>query len=183
LEGAGVLFKALIAAWMRARSAIKSSRYAMSWTCQHSSCFICPRSKLQDAQFPKWPTHRKPYIELEELARRFYFLAVAESAAGAEKMEAYRPPNRPILGMGQGLESSPDPLGTTRRAVKPVLVALNAPNWLAHGGRLTAGCPAFSVITAPLAFRDDRAITRSPKCRAAGAIAPRPAHRRERGSG
>jgi len=85
--------------------------------------------------------------------------------------------------MGQGLESSPYPHRTTARARRPVLSALTAHNGFAHGGRLTAGCPAFSVITAPLPFRDDRAITRSPKCRAAGAIAPRPAHRRERGSG
>jgi hypothetical protein len=55
--------------------------------------------------------------------------------------------------MGQGLESSLYPLGTTWRAARPILVALIAHNWCAHGGRLTAGCPAFSVITAPLPLR------------------------------
>jgi hypothetical protein len=55
--------------------------------------------------------------------------------------------------MGQGLESSPYPRRTTARARRPVLAALIARNGCAHGGRLTAGCPAFSVITAPLALR------------------------------
>jgi hypothetical protein len=93
---------------------------------------------------------------------------------------AYRRPNSQHLGMGQGLESSLDPLGTTARAGRPVLVALSAHNWLAHGGRLTAGCPAFLAITTPLPFRDERPIRHSPKCRAACAIAHRHRHRARR---
>ena len=85
--------------------------------------------------------------------------------------------------MGQGLESSLYPLGTTARSGRPVLVALIAHNWLAHGGRLTAGCPAFLAITTPLPFRDERLIRHSPKCRAAGAIAHRHRHRRGGGFG
>ena len=84
-------------------------------------------------------------------------------------------------GMGQGLESSLYPPGTTARSARPVLVALIAHNWSAHGGRLTAGCPAFLAITTPLPFRDDRPIERSPKCGAACAIARR--HRLGRGGG
>src|ERR1022692_1485003 len=79
--------------------------------------------------------------------------------------------------MGRGLESSLYPPKTTARAARPVLIALIAHNWFAHGGRLTAGCPAFLAITTPLPFRDDRPIVRSPKCRAACAIAHR--HRLE----
>jgi hypothetical protein len=48
--------------------------------------------------------------------------------------------------MGQGLQSSPYPPQTTVRAERPVLVALIAQNWCAHGGLLTAGCPQFSPI-------------------------------------
>ena len=86
-----------------------------------------------------------------------------------------------VLGMGQGLESSLYPLATTARSGRPVLVAPIAHNWLAHGGRLTAGCPAFLAITTPLPFRDERLIRHSPKCRAACAIAHR--HRLWRGGG
>ena len=48
-------------------------------------------------------------------------------------------------GMGQGLESSPYLPRTTSRAEGPVLVGLIARNSCAHGGRLTAGCPAFRL--------------------------------------
>src|ERR1700731_3830790 len=78
-----------------------------------------------------------------------------------------------VEGMGQGLESSPYPPTTTARAERPVLTALIAQNWSAHGGRLTAGCPAFLAITTPLPFRDEHPSGRSPKCRAACAIAHR----------
>ena len=86
-----------------------------------------------------------------------------------------------VQGIGQGLESSLDPFQTTRRSGRPVLAAQSAHNGFARGGRLTAGCPAFLAITTPLPFRDDRPIVRSPKCRAACAIAHR--HRQRRGGG
>ncbi len=65
--------------------------------------------------------------------------------------------------MGQGLESSPYPTRTTAGAGRPVIIALTAHNWCAHGGLLTAGCPHFWL--SPLTtVRDDRPIRRSPKC-------------------
>src|ERR1700674_5178045 len=76
--------------------------------------------------------------------------------------------------MGQGLESSLYPPQTTGRAGRPVLVALNAHNGYAHGGRLTAGCYRFSPISDSTIVPARRPIVRSSKSAAAVASAPLP---------
>src|SRR5579864_5566272 len=75
--------------------------------------------------------------------------------------------------MGQGLESSLYPPKTNGRAGRPVLVALNAHNVYAHGGRLTAGCYRFSPISDSTIVPARRPIVRSSKSVAAVASAPR----------
>lgn len=64
----------------------------------------------------------------------------------------------------------PIPFNNYRTCRKARPCCAIAHNWSAHGGRLTAGCPAFLAITTPLPFRDERLIRHSPKCRAACAI-------------
>ena len=76
-------------------------------------------------------------------------------------------------GYGAGSRVVPIPTWNYHTGRKARPCCADCAYWLAHGGRLTAGCPAFLAITTPLPFRDERLIRHSPKCRAACAIAHR----------